>query len=252
MSIIQTNVPVDLTERRQWLLWRQETRGEKPTKVPYTAMGYRASVTNPDHWSEYEYVAGLLRKRPGFADGIGFVFTPEDPYCGIDLDHVWQSDADEGAPWADGILERFADTYSELSPSGKGVKLWCRANAPRCGRWAIESGAIEVYDRARYFTVTGRHAGVLTITDHQHDLERLLENLEDGRGATLSRPIEAVIPQGRRHNTLVSLAGTMWKRGIDADAIEAALLVVNTKQCHPPYSPEHVHKIVESMARWTR
>jgi primase-polymerase (primpol)-like protein len=46
-------LPPELTERRQWVLWRyvQRAGSAKPTKEPYTCMGYRASSTNPQHWS---------------------------------------------------------------------------------------------------------------------------------------------------------------------------------------------------------
>jgi hypothetical protein len=36
------------------------------------------------------------------------------------------------------------------------------------------------------------------------------------------------------------------------EAIAAALLATNEKQCDPPHSPEHVRRIVESMRRWAR
>jgi primase-polymerase (primpol)-like protein len=246
-----SELPPELTGRKQWLLWRYEHRdGRKPTKVPFTCTGHKASTTNPQHWSSFDD-AVKMSSWPGFADGLGFVFTPGDPFCGVDLDHVWQSDADEGAPWAEGILQQFSDTYAEQSPSETGVKIWCRAIAPRSGRWPIHAGEIEIYDRARYFAVTGRHAGVLTIADHQRDIERLIENLENGRGAR-SRIITGAIPQGQRHPALVSLAGTMWRRGMCLAAIEAALLEVNAKQCDPPRPPEHIHRIVQSMRGWER
>jgi len=255
MPIIPGNVPEELTKLEQWVLWRyiQRPGKLKPDKVPHTCMGYKADVTNPEHWAMFDY-AVKMAARPGFADGIGFVFTAEDPYCGIDLDNVWQSDADEGAPWALGILARFADTYTEASPSDAGLKIWCRAKALRCGKREIESGAVEIYDHARFFTLTGRHTGILAVVDHQHDVELLVTNLDRRcRPAhTQTRAIPDIIPPGQRHNTLVSLAGTMWKRGMTADAIEAALVATDQKQCDPPHGPEHVRKIVESMQRWPR
>jgi hypothetical protein len=214
-------------------------------------MGYRADVTNPEHWSTFEF-ALKAAARPGFADGVGFVFTGDDPFCGIDLDNCYPSDAAECAPWAEGILERLGDTYSEESPSAKGVKIWCCARSPRCGRWLVEYGAIEIYDRLRFFTVTGRSAGITSITDHQADVAALVANLDEGRHESRLQTIPDVIPQGQRHNTLVSLGGTMWGRGMVAEAVEAALLVTNQKQCDPPYSPDHIRKIVASMAHWRR
>jgi primase-polymerase (primpol)-like protein len=247
------DIPDELTALRQFLLWRyiQKPEKPKPDKVPFTAMGYKADVTNPEHWSRYEIVLERSH-RPGFCDGIGFVFTAEDPYCGIDLDHIWQSDADEGVEWAAGVLERFSDTYSEVSPSGTGVKIWCKAKTPRCGKWAVESGAIEVYDHARFFTITGKSAGVMAITNHQVDVDALIANLDEDRRQQPHAAIPDAIPQGQRHNTLVSLAGTMWRRGMMAEAIEAALVVTDAKQCSPPHGPDHVRKIVASMSRWPR
>jgi primase-polymerase (primpol)-like protein len=167
MSIIQAkNIPEELTSLRQWLIWRyvQRPGKAKPDKMPHTALGYRADVTNPDQWSSVGF-ALQAAGRPGFCDGIGFVFSPDDPYTGIDLDNIWQSDADEGASWALRILGRFTDTYSEVSPSGCGVKIWCRAKTPRCGKWPIGYGAIEVYDHSRFFTFTARSNRVLTLAD---------------------------------------------------------------------------------------
>jgi primase-polymerase (primpol)-like protein len=255
MSIIRSHIPAELIEWKQWLIWRyvQKSGTDKPAKVPHTCTGYQASSMNPDHWSSFEF-ALKAAARPGFADGIGFVFTVDDPYCGIDLDNVWQSDADEGAEWTQGILERFKDTYGEASPSNTGFKIWCKAKTPKCGKWPVQSGAIEIYDNGRFFTMTGRSNSVPIIADHQADIEALVENLEEHRRESRpqARVIPDVIPQGRRHNTLVSLAGTMWKRGMSAEAVAAALLETNHRQCDPPYAPEHIRKIVASMANWSR
>ncbi len=254
-------IPVEVTEVPQWVLWRYEGRDGKLTKVPYQARTrlYRARTDDPRTWASFEIATQMWRQHGERVEGIGFVFTAADPFCGIDLDNCYPSDAAPCTSWAEGILERFADTYGEESPSGKGVKIWCRARPPRCGRWPVEDGAIEVYDRLRYFTVTGRSNRVLNLADHQHDIERLVDNLDQERYATLSRSTIAsgmiaggTIPQGQRHPALVSFAGTMWKRGMDLKAIEAALLVVNAEQCDPPYPPDHIHKIVASMSRWER
>ena len=249
-SLAEKNIPGELIALPQWVIWRYEERDGRRTKVPHTCQGYRASSTNPQHWSSFDYALKMSR-RPGCADGIGFVFTGNDPYTGIDLDHVWQSDADEGAEWAQGLLERFADTYMEGSPSDTGIKIWCRAKAPRCGSWKIESGAIEIYDHGRFFTVTGGSTGIRVVTDHQADVEALAVNLGGGAFAPAA-PIGAVIPYGTQHNTLVSLAGSMRRRGMNAEAIEAALLVVNATQCERPGPPENIRKIVQSTTSWSR
>jgi hypothetical protein len=77
---------------------------------------------------------------------------------GIDLDHCLRSDSTP-EPWAQEVLDRFP-SYAEVSPSKSGLKIILR------GRWeggwnrfdikGHHGSRIEVYDRDRYFTVTGQ------------------------------------------------------------------------------------------------
>jgi putative DNA primase/helicase len=251
MSILPANIPDELIALPQWVLWRYEERDGEITKPLYTCQGYKASHSNPEHWSRFDY-ALKMAQRPGFADGIGFVFSPDDPYCGIDLDDVWQSDADEGAAWAWAIIEQFSDTYMEASPSDTGMKIWCRAKLVRSKKSKIANGAIEIYDQARYFTVTGRSNGVRVITDHQADIDSLIECLGDPEAGSAAKLIDGKIPYGTQHNTLVSWAGTMAARGMCFEVMFAALLKANELQCERPGPAENIRKIAESAARWLR
>src|SRR4030042_1007732 len=56
-------------------------------------------------------------------------------------------------------------------------------------------------------------------------------------------PESQPIPEGQRNSTLTSLAGTMRRRGMTQEVIEAALLEVNRQQCSPPLSDSEVTKI---------
>jgi hypothetical protein len=56
--------------------------------------------------------------------------------------------------------------------------------------------------------------------------------------------------EGRRNSALASLAGTMRRRGMPEEAILAALVVLNRRQCSPPLSGEEVAKIARSIARY--
>ncbi len=94
------------------------------------------------------------------SDGIGFVFSPDDPYCGIDLDHCRNLETGETADWARAIIEAI-NSYTEISPSGDGVHILIRAAMPSTGthhkKPMADGGKIEIYDRGRYFTMTGNH-----------------------------------------------------------------------------------------------
>jgi putative DNA primase/helicase len=87
-------------------------------------------------------------------------------------------------------------------------------------------------------------------------LQSLLEKLWKLLGETQklrangSAAIGATIPEGHRNDTLTNLAGTMRRRGMGAEEIEAALLVTNNKRCDPPLAEDEVRKIVSSICRY--
>jgi putative DNA primase/helicase len=55
-----------------------------------------------------------------------------------------------------------------------------------------------------------------------------------------------------RESTLVSMAGTMWKRGFVVDAIRAALWVHNSQACTPPLDESDIERIAGSVTRYER
>jgi hypothetical protein len=65
-----------------------------------------------------------------------------------------------------------------------------------------------------------------------------------------ARPLQdgETIPEKHRNSTLVSLAGTMRRRGFGREAILAALLVENDQRCDPPLGEAEVEKIAASVA----
>jgi KaiC/GvpD/RAD55 family RecA-like ATPase len=150
---IQTAIPDELKALPQWVVWR----GEK--KLPYCpVIGTLASSTDPKTWGTF--AEAMERYGRGGFDGIGFCFTPDDPYCGIDLDDCLD---EQQVPYARAwkLIERFG-SYAEISPSGRGVKIIVRAKKPgeKCKKPGFEwadgaTGQIEMYDTGRYFTVTG-------------------------------------------------------------------------------------------------
>ena len=83
-------------------------------------------------------------------DGVGFVFTHDDPYTGIDLDSRHDPATGEIHPNALALIHRFG-TFAELSVSGTGIHIVVHGTLPSCNK----KGAIEAYDRGRFFTFTG-------------------------------------------------------------------------------------------------
>jgi putative DNA primase/helicase len=143
------NVPAELRARPAWVVWRHEERDGKATKVPYrpTSPDVRASATDMLTWGTF--AEALTACERGEADGVGFVFSSGDPYCGVDLDGCRDPKTGEIERWARKIVAAL-DAYSEISPSGTGIHVIVRGKAPNRRR-----GPVEVYSSERYFCVTG-------------------------------------------------------------------------------------------------
>jgi putative DNA primase/helicase len=140
-----------MKELDQWVCWRSEERGGRRTKVPYSpASGSRARCDDPATWGTFSETRDAVRE--GHYDGLGFVFTAEDPFCGVDLDGCVDPETGEVESWAMEVVEELG-SYTEFSPSGTGLHVIVRAVLPEGGN---RRGGIELYERGRFFTVTGR------------------------------------------------------------------------------------------------
>jgi primase-polymerase (primpol)-like protein len=139
---------------RAWVLWRRARVGDKWTKHPYDVRTERkASTTDSRTWGLFEDV--LEAYEAGGYDGIGFVFSTGDPYCGVDLDGAVDPETGEVALWAQQVIEGL-DGYTELSPSGTGIHIIVRGELPAGGN---RKGPLEMYDKKRFFTMTGHVLG---------------------------------------------------------------------------------------------
>ena len=170
-AVCWAQLPDELKALQQWVVWRAELRPgkPKPTKVPYQPRtGYRARTDVPATWGTYPQALALFRQS-GW-QGLGFVFTASDPFCGVDLDDCRDPETGEIAPWAWQIVEAL-QSYTEISPSGRGLHVLVRATLPdHVGR---KRGAVEIYDAGRYFAVTGQRLAELpaTIEERQAQVE---------------------------------------------------------------------------------
>jgi len=72
----------------------------------------------------------------------------------------------------------------------------------------------------------------------------------DRSGNGPAPPVAEVIRHGEQHNALVSIAGSMRRRGLNAREIAAALKEVNRSRCERPGSDEEMDAIANSMMRY--
>lgn len=154
LSPVPDGVPAVLRNSHGWVGWRYVPRPGrgKPAKLPINPLtGGPAGPTNPRTWGRFDDAVAACRTLG--LSGIGFVFHPAGPFAGLDLDRVRDPDTGELHPGARAVL-REVDTYAEVSPSGTGVKAFGFARIDPAGPHKL--GGIEVYDRDRFFAVTGR------------------------------------------------------------------------------------------------
>lgn len=193
-------IPDELKALPQWVCWKYVKRANapKPTKLPYNAItGDMAESDNPMTWATFAQAVDCWEGHGDTFAGIGFVFSELDPYCGIDLDDCLNEQG-EPHPSASRALSLLA-SYSEISPSGRGVKIIVRATKPgdSCKRTGIkwtpnDTGAIEIYDRLRYFTITGNVVpdSVYTIEDRQQQVNEFYAKVFAPKPAAPAKPIK--------------------------------------------------------------
>lgn len=150
MEVIVENIPAELKALLCWVLWRWEEREGEWTKPPYQANGTLAASTDPATWTDFETALQAYRNG-GKWDGIGFTLSKDDPYTGIDWDDCILPSGEIDPVILSHI--KAINSYTEISPSGKGLKTLVRGKLPAGGH---HSKNIGVFDCGRYFCITGR------------------------------------------------------------------------------------------------
>ena len=216
-----SNVPEELRSLKNWCLWKfVHVDGRKPTKVPYQPNGYKCSVTNPETFSAFDECFNVLAL--GSYDGLGFIFTGTD-YSGIDLDDPsfladgspnpnYQSDLNRQIK----IAHEF-DSYSEVSPSGKGLHIIVKGKVPDGRR----TNYIELYPSGRYFTMTGKVHNSKPVGYYEPLLNQLWQqmggvlngtphSIVDSQPETITD--EEILELARKHNaaTFCDLEAGVW------------------------------------------
>lgn len=122
----------DLADQRRWVAWHIEVENGRRTKIPINPhTGKRAEIpTNPATWGTQEEATRRWKRiAKGEDGGIGIVLgslKDGTTLLGIDLDGCFDPKSERIEPWAKEVLDRF-NTYAEVSPSGKGIKLFFRS-----------------------------------------------------------------------------------------------------------------------------
>ena len=242
--VIAENIPAELRERPQWVAWRYEVRKGKPTKVPIKpSSGGKAKSNDSSTWDTFD--AALACCQLHGHPGIGFVFSSDDDFFGVDLDACRNPCSGLLTPWAQEIVTNIG-SYTEVSPSATGVKIVGRGRLPADSRhvkkladvpkFGDKSPEIAIYDTGRFWCMTGQmFPGTPTCCEpRQPQLDALLVRLfpssvgrnrrahSNGRmvGGWFDRLLAACAnaPEGQRSERDFALCIAAVRHGCDGEA----------------------------------
>ena len=193
LPVLPASIPQALKILPQWVTWKYVWSDKRKawTKPPYQWNGQFAKSNDPSTWHGFD-------TPPTGYDGIGLVLSVSDGLTGLDLDHVLNPKTGELDPLAIEVLKHFNGTYTEISPSGEGIRIWCYGKPQRSGKCVGTRKWLEVYSHPsnRYLTVTGNQYGTVNaVTNQQAALDwihdRFMDSTEkEGTGSLL--PVEII------------------------------------------------------------
>jgi hypothetical protein len=148
-DIDPTGIAKTMLNADRWLAWDFEQRSGKWAKVPKSVTtGNSCDATSHTNWCDFSTAFNAY--KDGRFDGLGFALG--DGWAGVDLDDCIQGT--EVSDLAIDIVKRL-DTYTEVSPSGTGLKMICKATLPEGCRKKNKDGTLEIYPDKRFFCITG-------------------------------------------------------------------------------------------------
>jgi hypothetical protein len=150
-------LPPELTRLPRWVVWKagKPRPDGKFSKVPiHPTKGHNINANDPANHMSFEDARRAYQSGRG--SGIGIALTDE-PAAMLDGAPLWLVALDfdnctAGAPEAKAVWHKLGKPYREVSPSGKGIRMFALS------RERIKGGNAhgrEMYARGRFMTVTG-------------------------------------------------------------------------------------------------
>ncbi len=158
-----------LAEYRQFICYmtvpRPDGRTDKLPVNPLTAAVCDAH--DPQAWTDAATACGAASAW-GAPYGVAFVFTRQDPFFFIDVDHCLTPQG-----WSDiarAVVAMFPGAAMEVSQSGAGLHLFGRGQIGEHGK-KNKSLGLELYTEARFVALTGKGAMGSAATEHTAALQ---------------------------------------------------------------------------------
>lgn len=174
-----------LAAYKQFILWTTADRGGKLVKLP---VDYRtakvADAHDPGAWMDAP-TAISTSQAYGENYGVGFVFTPNDPFFFVDLDKCLNTDNTTWSTVAMDILARLPGAAVEVSQSGRGLHIFGQyvGAAPDHSCKNIALG-LELYTEGRFVALTGTNAMGSAGINYSNHLPGLISSYFPPKSAT--------------------------------------------------------------------
>jgi len=171
LPVTVDGIPATMLDTARWAPWRAvwNEKKRKYEKIPHRAEqpAYGLSTKSTKGWASFHRALAVYLQNPGKFAGVGYlvtgekvpgsaadVFAPGD-LAGVDLDHCRDAATGEIAPWAAEVIAKL-DSYTEVSPSGTGLRVMVRAGID--ADTIDHQRGIEIYGgtQARFVTITGQ------------------------------------------------------------------------------------------------
>ena len=151
-EVLEASIPEEMKREKRWVLWKWCLVKGKWEKCPFQLSGPKAKSNDATTWSTFEDAFQKYQSDQRYA-GIGFMLG--DGWSGVDFDECYDPETAEITLEVEAVLHRLA-SYSEISPSGVGLKTVVRGDKPDgpCKR-KEDNFQIECYGSGRFFTTTG-------------------------------------------------------------------------------------------------
>ena len=154
------NIPDFLKSLPQWVVWKSFSISDdgRFDKIPiHPIFGHK--INGQDKINQMDFNIAFKSYEKGVGNGVGIVLNGQpltiknmclsQYLIGVDLDKV--NESPEKIDAAKKIIKSIA-SYCEISPSGKGIRIFALSNIP-VGRGQSLYG--EMYYKGRFLTITG-------------------------------------------------------------------------------------------------
>ncbi len=166
---------IPLAAYKQFILWKLAERDGKQVKLPVDhRIAGVGDAHNPDIWLDSDAaIAAAAAYGPEY--GVGFVFTPNDPFFFVDLDKCLEADNATWSPVAMDVMGLLPGAAIEVSQSGRGLHIFGQGIAPDHACKNIPLG-LEFYTEGRFVALTGTNAIGSAAVDYTAHLSGLVDS----------------------------------------------------------------------------